>query len=82
METDLDSIERNLGEQPIIHVMDELGLTPHDLVTASETPITHKLIARAVKGRRLTAHSMELVRKALSKAAGKEFTRDQLFNYR
>lgn len=77
-----EPVERNLGEQPIGRLLEDLGLDAHDLVTASETPITHKLIARAIKGRRLTAHSMELVRKALCKASGSDYTREQLFNYR
>lgn len=81
-DTETESVERNLGEQPIGRILDECGLGAHDLVVASDTPITHKLISRAVKGRRLTLHSMELVRKALSKASGKDFSRDQLFNYR
>ncbi|NLT76571.1 MAG: hypothetical protein GXX98_08625, partial [Planctomycetes bacterium] len=49
-----DEIERNLGPQPIERIMAEHHLKPHDLVAASTEQITHKMVARACKGRRLT----------------------------
>ena len=48
--------ERNLGEQPIAKLMDELLLKPADLVRASTEHITHKMVSRACKGRWLTPH--------------------------
>ena len=76
-----EDIERNLGEQPLAAVLSELGLTAHDIVAASPTPITHKLVARAVKGRRLTAHSKLLVQTALNRLAPRAYRMDELFNY-
>lgn len=47
-------IERNLGEQPVARIMQEHNLKAHDLVAASPVEMTHKMVARACKGRRLT----------------------------
>jgi hypothetical protein len=77
-----DDLERNLGEQPIAGILAERGLSAHDLVVASEVPMTHKMVARAVRGRRLTRNTQEIVRAALEKAAGTRFALEELFNYR
>jgi hypothetical protein len=84
-ETSMDQnepIERNLGEQPIARVMADAGIKPHDLVAASTVPMTHKMVARACKGRRLTLNTQTIVLKALQAATGKSFTLDELFTYR
>ena len=73
--------ERNLGEQPIALVLRERGLKGSDLVAASPTPITHKLIARACKGRWLTPHSRRIVLAAINRATGETYRLEQLFNY-
>lgn len=78
--TDTD-IERNLGEQPIARIMDEAGLKPHDLVVASAIPMTHKMVARACKGRRLTRNTQTIVQNALQAATGKTYSLGELFNY-
>ncbi len=74
-------INRNLGEQPLAELMRRVGLKPHDLVTASGSPITHKLISRACKGRRLTPHSQMLVLEALNRATAGGHRLGELFNY-
>lgn len=74
-------IERNLGPQPIAALMAELNLKPHDLVAASDELITHKMVARACKGRRLTPNVQAKVRHALNKASGRDFSLAQLFTY-
>lgn len=76
-----DDFERNLGEQPIARILQELGLKPHQLVEASATPMTHKMVNRACKGRWLTAHTKNIVLAALNKASGRTFTLPELFNY-
>lgn len=76
METD-----RNLGPQPISGVMDEHNLKPHDLVVASTDQLTHKMVQRAIKGRRLTSNTRGKVIAALQQAVGREFAVDELFNY-
>lgn len=73
--------ERNLGVQPIAGLLTKLHLTPHILVESSTEQLTHKLVARAIKGRRLTKNSKGKVARALHAATGQVFTVDQLFNY-
>ena len=46
--------ERELGEQPIEQIMQELGLENNDLVVASTEQLTHKMVSKARKGRFLT----------------------------
>ena len=73
---------RDLGEQPLAKLMAERGLKAADLVTASTEQITHKMVARAMKGRRLTANTMDKVHRAWNLAAGAENPRGALFNYK
>lgn len=74
-------IERNLGRQPIADVMESLNLKPHDLVEASPEQITHKMVQRAIKGRRLTPNSKTKVIAALAAAADRTFEQKELFSY-
>lgn len=76
-----DGIERNMGEQPIARLLDEAGLRPHDLVKASPVPMTHKMVSRACKGRRLTENTQAIVLNALRAATGRPFALNELFNY-
>lgn len=74
-------IERNLGRQPIADVMEKLELKPHDLVAASPEQLTHKMVQRAAKGRRLTDNTKSKVVAALEAATQQKFSNDQLFTY-
>jgi len=76
-----DTLERNLGEQPIAALMESLNLKPHDIVAASTVQMTHKMVARAMKGRRLTPNVKCKVRDALNLAGGTSHTVADLFNY-
>ena len=78
MDTDID---RNLGEQPIAKIMALHGLSAHDLVANSTRQITHKMVARAAKGRRLTPNVKYKILSALNKAVGKEYKLEDIFNY-
>ena len=73
--------ERDLGEQPLTRLMRERGLASHDLVAASSEQLTHKAVQRACRGRRLTAHMMEKVRRALNAAAAADYALSDLFDY-
>ena len=73
--------ERDLGEQPITHILKENSLEASDLVKASTENITYKMISRACKGRRLTPHVQDKICNALNNASGKTFTVKNLFNY-
>ena len=74
-------IERNLGEQPIAQIMREHDLKPHDLVAMSSVEMTHKMVARACKGRRLTLNTQTKVLAALNRATGRTYSLRDLFNY-
>ena len=78
MDTDID---RDLGEQSIAKIMAFHGLSAHDLVASSTGQITHKMVARAVKGRRLTPNVKRKILSVLNKAAGKEYQLKDAFNY-
>lgn len=74
-------IERDLGEQPLAKIMAEHGFKSHDLVSNSTEQITHKMVGRAVKGRRLNLKIQYRILNALNKAAGKQYVLKDLFNY-
>ena len=75
-------IKRDLGEQPIAKAMALYGLKPHDLVASSTEQITHKMIGRALKGRRLTPNVQSKILDALNRATGKHHQLKDLFNYK
>ena len=74
-------IERDLGEQPMARIMIEEGLKPNDLVSVSTEQITHKMVSRAVKGRRLKPNIQQKILNALNKAAEKQYKLKDLFTY-
>ena len=76
-----DENERNFGPQPIADLMQQLQLKSHDLVLASTEQLTHKMVARALKGRRLTSNSKGIVQRAMNQATGNVYKQVQLFNY-
>lgn len=76
-----DNTERNLGPQPLAQIMAEHSLKSHDLVAASAEQITHKMVTRACKGRRLTPHVQAKIRNALNAATGKHYALPDLFTY-
>ena len=74
-------IERNLGEQPIARVLVDHGLKAHDLVAISTEQLTHKMVSRACKGRRLTPNVQSKIREALNESTGKQYSMEELFTY-
>jgi hypothetical protein len=70
-----------LGEQPVARIMQEHNLKAHDLVAASSVAMTHKMVSRACKGRRLTLNTQSKVLAALNRATGKNFSLCDLFSY-
>jgi hypothetical protein len=76
-----DDIQRTMGPQPIADLMRQLQLKPHDLVAASTEQLTHKMVSRAMNGRRLTINSKGIVQRAMNRATGKIWPQSQLFNY-
>lgn len=74
-------IERNLGEQPIARVMLDNEVKARDLVASSTEHITHKMVSRACKGRRLTPNIKNKIRNALMKSTGNAYAMSELFTY-
>ncbi len=73
--------ERDLGPQPIAELMDKHRLKPHDLVAASTEQITHKMVSRACKGRRLSRKVQFKLLGALNAATGQTYALKNLFTY-
>ena len=71
----------NFGPQPIAKIMDDKGLKSHDLVEASTEQITHKMVSRACKGRKLTPKVKLKMQNALNNAAGGQYKLKDIFNY-
>ena len=81
--------ELNLGPQPLDEIMQANNLCNHDLVAASTEQLTHKMVARGRKGRRLKRKVQEKILQALnnySAAQGPDthrvYTLPDLFNYK
>jgi hypothetical protein len=74
-------MDRDLGPQPLAELMAKLGLSPHDLVAASTEQLTHKMVSRACKGRRLTPNAQDKVLRAINAAAPRDYRLSDLFNY-
>ena len=77
----MDDVERDLGEQPLSRLMVEKGLKSHDLVAASTEQITHKMVQRGCKGRRLTRNVQGKLLRAFDKATGETHRLSDLFTY-
>jgi hypothetical protein len=58
------------------------GLKPQDLVANSTEQITHKMVNKAVKGRRLTPNVQLKILMALNTVTAKEHKLSDLFNYK
>ena len=74
-------LQRNLGQQPIAQILADHHFKSSDLVAASTEQITHKMVARACKGRRLTPNVQTKIRNALNQATEKDFSLGELFTY-
>ena len=73
---------RELGTQPLDSVLTRLGLANSDLVSASTEQLSHKMVQKGRKGRRLTPNVRLKILNALNAASTEEkFTMKDLFNY-
>lgn len=62
--------------------MSELGLANKDLVQASSEQLTHKMVQKGRRGRRLTRRVQEKILRALNASqTSQSFALGQLFNY-
>ena len=83
----------DLGDQPLIQMMDKWGLVNEDIVNASTEQLTFKQVQRGRTGRRLTLKMMQKILRAynvaiwnkLDKVQKEKFVeylqRGPLFNY-
>ena len=81
MHDESEGLPRDLGEQPIARLLAALGLSAHDLVAASSEQLTHKMVRRACKGRRLTAHVQHKLLNALNARTTGSYALGDLFAY-
>ena len=84
--------ERDHGLQPLDAMMEQWGLSNHDLVEASPEQLNHKQVQKGRKGRQLTLHTMQKVMRAFNIAIWNrlkkeeketffEYPHNWLFNY-
>jgi len=74
--------ENDLGAQPLDDIMTRLNLSNADLTRVSTEQLTHKMVQRGRKGRRLTLNAQSKILRALAAARpGERFTLKDLFNY-
>ena len=72
----------DLGIQPLDALMTKHGLTNHALVAASTGQLSHKVVQKARKGRRLTSKAKTKILNALHNALPEQkFAHRDLFNY-
>jgi hypothetical protein len=80
--TDKGTKTNDLGVQPLNALMIQYGLTNHALVAASTEQLSHKVVQKARKGRRLTPKMKTKVLNTLHLALPeKQFAHRNLFNY-
>ena len=77
----MSQTEHNLGPQPMIELLAKHKMTHHDLVSASTEQITHKMVSRACKGRKLSRRVQLKIRDALNTATEQSYTLSDLFTY-
>jgi len=71
-----------LGLQPLDAIMTRLGLANADLVKASAEQLTHKVVQKGRKGRRLTQNARQKILTALNAVSAQEkFELRDLFDY-
>lgn len=73
--------EHDMGPQPIAEILEKKNLKGHDLVAASTQQLTHKMVSRACKGRRLSHRVQVKVQTALNAATGENYKLRDLFTY-
>jgi len=72
----------DLGTQPLDALMIKHGLSNHALVAASTEQLSHKVVQKARKGRRLTVRAKDKILSALHHALPEQkFAHRDLFNY-
>ena len=76
-----NNTEHNLGPQPIENILAKHNLSHHDIVAASTEQITHKMVNRACKGRKLSRRVQLKIVRAVNTAAEADYKLKDLFTY-
>lgn len=74
--------DMDAGHQPLDSLMEERGLTNHDLVAASTHNLTHKQVSKARHGRKVTSRIQRKILAAWNAVQEETSTLEQLFTYR
>ena len=76
--------DMDAGVQPLDTLMTALGVTNHDLVEAAGVnALTHKMVAKGRRGRKLTLRTQEKIVAALRiRLDGRMVSREECFSYR
>lgn len=76
--------EMEKGLQPLDELMTRLNLKNSDLVEKSCEQLSHKVVAKGRKGRRLTLNAQMKILRALnaSRSGSESFALNDLFNYK
>ena len=74
--------KKEFGVQPLDEWMTRFALSNHDLVGASTEQLTHKMVSKGRKGRRLTLNARHKILAALKVLKPDQpVTLKELFNY-
>ncbi|MDP2653907.1 MAG: hypothetical protein Q8Q08_07745 [Candidatus Omnitrophota bacterium] len=74
--------DRELGPQPLDGLMTRLGISNADLVKVSTSQLTHKMVQKGRKGRKLTSNVQIKILEALhTLCPDQKFMLRDLFNY-
>ena len=80
MNEEKGSMEKGL--QPLAGIMKNLNLKNHDLVAFSQEGLTHKMVSKGCKGRRLTLNVQHKILNALNAMpSAPSYKLNDLFNY-
>lgn len=78
----MNNNEMEKGTQPLDQILTRLNLKNSDLVEKSTEQLSHKVVAKGRKGRRLTLNAQMKILKALNAAqTAEKFSIADLFNY-
>lgn len=70
------------GLQPLDALLSRLEIPNHALVENSDEHLTHKVVQKARKGRKVTRNAQQKILRALNTATGRNHSMEDIFNYR
>ena len=77
----MSDTDYNVGPQPVEDILNKHNLSHHDVVAASTEQITHKMVTRACKGRKLSRRVQLKLLRAVNTVAETDYKLKDLFNY-